>query len=482
MTKMTLMKNRIIVILILISVLVAGFGSQYSRAQEGTPTGWLSGWANRVKLTIDHTKVDSALSDFPILVHLCNSSGENHDDVSFVFDNLGSDTNRKKIAITISDGTTECYVEIEKWDDANEQAWLWVKVPRISNTADTNLYLYYDADHADNDSMVGDNESTPAQDVWTNGFVMVQHLGEVGNGISNEYRDSTDYNYDGTGHTGTGTPTRTTGQIGNAQVFDGDDDYIQVADNDAFSIPTTGELTVEAWIRPDVLDFPKAEPSGNPAQGAYVNLLGKADYGGKEEYQFRIYNKTGSDRPNQLSFYVFNLDGGWGAGADSQDVLTAGQWIHVVGIVYANNVCFYKNSVLRETTSLTGYKLENGMAPFQIGHCENAAHPGYFLGAIDEVRVSNIARSDAWIRASYYSEIDRLFAFEVEEHEPTPAPTPGYIQGDANGDGIVNGLDLTKVKRVIMGFDNTTPGSDANSDGVENALDMTRIEQIILVD
>jgi hypothetical protein len=132
----------------LISILVAGFGSQASRAQAETSTGWLSGWANRVKLTIDHTKADSALSGFPILVHLCNSSGENLADVSFIFDNLGSDANRKKIAITTSDGTTQCCVEIDKWSDANEQAWLWVKVPSIGNTADTNLYLYYDAGHA----------------------------------------------------------------------------------------------------------------------------------------------------------------------------------------------------------------------------------------------------------------------------------------------------------------------------------------------
>lgn len=66
-----------------------------------------------------------------------------------------SDANRKKIAVTKSDGTTQCYVEIEKWDHASKQAWLWVKVPSIRISVDTDLYLYYDKDHADNTDYVG---------------------------------------------------------------------------------------------------------------------------------------------------------------------------------------------------------------------------------------------------------------------------------------------------------------------------------------
>ena len=86
------------------------------------------------------------LSGFPVLVYLSVSSGIGSTDVSAVFDELTSDANRKKIAITTSDGTTQCYVEIERWDDANEKAWLWVKVPSVASGAETDLYLYYDFD------------------------------------------------------------------------------------------------------------------------------------------------------------------------------------------------------------------------------------------------------------------------------------------------------------------------------------------------
>jgi PKD repeat protein len=54
-----------------------------------------------------------------------------------------------------------------------------------------------------------------------------------------------------------------------------------------------------------------------------------------------------------------------------------------------------------------------------------------------------------------------------------------YKLGDANQDGNINSLDVTKVKRIIVGLDSPTPGADANGDGNVNALDITRIELII---
>jgi Dockerin type I domain len=54
------------------------------------------------------------------------------------------------------------------------------------------------------------------------------------------------------------------------------------------------------------------------------------------------------------------------------------------------------------------------------------------------------------------------------------------IPGDANGDGVVNILDMTKCAREILGLDALTPGADANGDGNVNVLDMTKIARIIL--
>jgi len=51
--------------------------------------------------------------------------------------------------------------------------------------------------------------------------------------------------------------------------------------------------------------------------------------------------------------------------------------------------------------------------------------------------------------------------------------------GDANEDGAVNALDITKVERIIAGLDAPTAGADANQDGNINALDITKTERII---
>jgi len=43
-------------------------------------------------------------------------------------------------------------VEVVSWNHIDKQAELWVKVPTLSATVNTILYLYYDATHADNDT------------------------------------------------------------------------------------------------------------------------------------------------------------------------------------------------------------------------------------------------------------------------------------------------------------------------------------------
>jgi hypothetical protein len=55
-----------------------------------------------------------------------------------------------------------------------------------------------------------------------------------------------------------------------------------------------------------------------------------------------------------------------------------------------------------------------------------------------------------------------------------------FIPGDANEDGVINVLDMTKVARIILLLDPETPGADCNLDGSINVIDMTCIARIIL--
>src|SRR5215469_11839927 len=99
----------------------------------------------------------------------------------------------------------------------------------------------------------------------------------------------------------------------------GVDSYVEIASIADYSVATTGQLSVAAWMRPDTLNFRRWEDTG------YVHWLGKgvgAGDAGEQEWTFRMYNRDGTTedppRPNRISFYVFNPEGGLVVGsADS---------------------------------------------------------------------------------------------------------------------------------------------------------------------
>jgi Concanavalin A-like lectin/glucanases superfamily len=167
--------------------------------------------------------------------------------------------------------------------------------------------------------------------------------------------------------------------------FDGTKDYIEIPDDAGFSVATTGTLTIAAWMRPDVLTFPHFERSG------YVHWMGKGEIG-RQEWTFRMYNETTTDnpsRPNRISFYVFDLQGGKGVGSYFQEPVQAGEWIHVTGIADGQNTSIYKNGVFKKSESYSGIITpQHGTAPLRIGTRD---FNSFFLGAIRGVRVWNRA-------------------------------------------------------------------------------------------
>ncbi|MFA5133745.1 MAG: LamG domain-containing protein [Patescibacteria group bacterium] len=173
--------------------------------------------------------------------------------------------------------------------------------------------------------------------------------------------------------------------------LDGKDDSKQYSDKDIFS--ATKGLTVSAWINPATLQFAKSEGTG------YVHWLGKGK-SGAQEWIFRMYNKENSEnRPNRISFYVFNKEGGWGIGSYFQDAIKVGQWIHVVGKVDGKKTYIYKNGALRDNDVYSPeIKITNCGAPLSIGSRDKKS---FFEGKIANVRVYNRALSGSEITAIY---------------------------------------------------------------------------------
>ena len=54
------------------------------------------------------------------------------------------------------------------------------------------------------------------------------------------------------------------------------------------------------------------------------------------------------------------------------------------------------------------------------------------------------------------------------------------IKGDINGDGIVNGTDLTALVNIILGQKEKNNAADVNGDGDINGTDLTALVNIIM--
>jgi hypothetical protein len=172
-------------------------------------------------------------------------------------------------------------------------------------------------------------------------------------------------------------------------VFNGINQYFTINDNNYLEIVRTGILTLEAWFRPDTLQFANEEGTG------YVYFMGKGatpeDSWGARMYS---YNNT-EGRFNRISGYAFNLAGGLGAGSYFQDNVTVGQWIfYTLTINTVNRSSTYptgytkifKNGILRDQDSLAGYSIvpKNGTAPMRIATRQLES---FFKGAIGKVAV-----------------------------------------------------------------------------------------------
>lgn len=217
----------------------------------------------------------------------------------------------------------------------------------------------------------------------------------------------------GNGHTGYYHNVTSTVSLPNGHggaVFNGSNGYFSVATDEAFSISTTGRLSVEAWIRPHTLEFPNDEQSG------YVHFMGKglaSGPNGDREWGCRMYSKTNDEnRPNRISGYAWNLEGGYGAGAYFQEPVSVNEFIHYV-VTYNlddgphGTVRIYRNGVFAHSDGLVYrpgqpdeviVRPEPGNAPVRVGTREGQS---WFQGMIAKVAIYGHALTEEMVGSHY---------------------------------------------------------------------------------
>jgi hypothetical protein len=295
----------------------------------------------------------------------------------------------------------------------------------------------------------------------------------------------------GNGHIGTykgGIPTTVTMLNGDkAADFNGTNQYLTIPSSSTFSIPTTKQLTWEGWIRPDTLQF-------STGSNGYIDWMGKCQsYSPTCEWEARMYNASNSqNRYSRLSAYAFNPSAGLGAGADwqpIQNLLQAGQWLHVIGeyrtdltpsrcnSAYPGSIDIWVNGVKwnssyhGDTGCMSQYSIipQASTSPINIGVM---ALDYWFKGAIGKVAIYNYLLTQTQINAHFTAMTGLTPSGSCADTcttlvltgTPLPTASPSVKPGDANGDGVVDNLDYN-----IWLTNSLT--ADFNKDGKVDGID-----------
>jgi len=209
---------------VLDKVQVLGTGEPADVELSTTSHWYDTDWSYRKKITIDCTKIEATLADFPVLIHIDDSESD-------FWNHCSSET---EIVFTQSDGTSKVEREVEKFDHRNDDLFAWVKIDRLSGINDTEMYIYYGNDSA---SKANDD------DTWNGDFEGVWHLDET----SGTHYDATANSNDGTPNGG--VTQDAVGQIDGADEFAGDDDWVDCGEGSGSLDFGTGDFTLEAWVK-----------------------------------------------------------------------------------------------------------------------------------------------------------------------------------------------------------------------------------------
>jgi hypothetical protein len=327
----------------------------------------------RKDLTISSSKVDSDLTNFPVLIDLYDS-------------NLRTDVQASGDDIVFALGGDVLDHEIELFDQTfnSSHAHLvaWVRVPSLSGSTDTVLSMLYG------------NSDTGAQEnpdvVWNDSYNSVWHLNN--DPSSESILDSTENGWDGTAQnmeTGDSVNALADGGLS----FDGVDERVLIGDvnSDAWTA-----ITLSAWFYKtdgkDARIIAKEEGTGG---GPHILLLGKS----LSDPKCRITTDGPSGNYTVIQAGTF---------MPNNDVLTNGTWHYMVmtwdSALSTNQMKVYVDGVLVGQRSNFGTSVAASSEDVYLA--DMTAGLRTFAGTLDEARMSSAALSASWILTEFNNQND----------------------------------------------------------------------------
>ena len=356
-------------------------------------------YARKFSVTFPGYAGSAALTNFPVLVKISESSPAGFRYADCLVPNGGD------LRFADADGNLLAS-EVDTWDPTGTSL-VWVKVPSLTTT--TKITGYY-------------GNAAPAtiagKDVWSNGFIGVWHLNETGLVMKDSSWKSASFTCTQANASKVGRGV--TGLVGGATQFDVAGDKkgaLSFPSVDAFN--NLGAITVELWVN---------LPAQDPNADRYI-LTKWVNY--DTDGSFSIYDRANSSPQNRIQMAVFR-EGQPGKNSDVKVSMglapvSAGNWHHQVFTYETTagttaNWAAYGDKTRSGGTIAYNEGMRTGNGPVTLGN-STVASSGAFPGKIDEVRISNVARSQDWVNATYDTIMD-------------PADNTGFARYSAAGDNV----------------------------------------------
>jgi hypothetical protein len=237
---------------------------------------------------------------------------------------------------------------------------------------------------------------------------------------------------DTSGHGNHGTitgATRVAGRFGRALSFDGTNDVVRVPDSSSLAL--VSGMTIEAWVRPNLL-------SGWRTVALKETATGLA---------YALYAHDDAPRPAVTANF-----GGADVSAPGVQALPLGAWTHLAATYDGAEMNLYVNGTLVRTQPASGAFVQSSQ-PLSIGG--NAVWGEYFAGLIDQVRIYD--------RPLTAAQIDANSRIAV-----TPPPPAANTAPVAQGDSLATSMNTTLVvsSAALLANDNDPDGDTVSVSSV----------------
>jgi len=329
----------------------------------------------RLKITFSNSSSGDVVERLPVLIKFTSA---NADLYSIVTPN-GDGQSADKLRFVDANDMTYLPYEIDTWNSGAD-SYVWVLVPQIDNSDTDYMYAYYG-------TPVRNIPENNFRDTWAD-YTGVWHAGSTGDSSPAKLGHPEDK----------GAVFNTPGKVGNAYSIP-DSSPLGTLDVNYLTVypkTPTGSYTIEAWVY-------KTTP-----------------YTANEYPIFKRYNETSNPLASLINNVGLSADGIWNLFRTSFPTVGAignpsayiatdplNIWSYVVGRHQWDSQSssgvldiFKAGSKVGSTPNPTVGAESLSTTPFRVGGGPRRVSWG---GYIDELRISEIARTDAWIKASYKS-------------------------------------------------------------------------------